>query len=151
MTGTPNKLDARGFTLIELLVVITIILIVSIVALPTVLPALSHRQASEATRIVQSAIVGARDSAIKTNRPSGIRLLPDPAWPTSYPASSATIDATLPLAANRIIPIASAPDYTEGLVIPIINPLNQLPSGFSIPNHYLMVKETVIARLGAPV
>ncbi len=45
-----------SFTLVELLVVITIILIVSAVALPTVLPALSHRQVSEAARILQAAL-----------------------------------------------------------------------------------------------
>ena len=43
----------RGFTLIELLVVILIILIVSAVLFPLVLPALSHRQVSEAARLLQ--------------------------------------------------------------------------------------------------
>ena len=41
----------HGFTLVEILVVIAIILIVSVLALPTVLPALSHRQVSESARI----------------------------------------------------------------------------------------------------
>src|SRR5262249_56107279 len=69
-----------GFTLIELLVVIFIILLVSAVALPTVLPALNHRQMSEAARILQGTLVGARDKAIHAGEPSGIRLLPDPAF-----------------------------------------------------------------------
>ena len=43
----------RGFTLIELLVVIVIILIISLLALPVIIPALSHRQVSEAARLVQ--------------------------------------------------------------------------------------------------
>ena len=68
----------RGFTLIELLVVMLIILLVSAVVLPTVLPAISHRQVSEAARILQGALVGARDTAINNNAPAGIRLLPDP-------------------------------------------------------------------------
>ena len=68
----------RGFTLIELLVVILIILLVSAVVLPTVLPAISHRQVSEAARILQGALAGARDTAINNNAPAGIRLLPDP-------------------------------------------------------------------------
>ena len=68
----------RGFTLIELLVVMLIILLVSAVVLPTVLPAISHRQVSEAARILQGALAGARDTAINNNAPAGIRLLPDP-------------------------------------------------------------------------
>ena len=71
----------RAFTLIELLVVIVIIGLVSAVALPVVLPALSHRQVSEAARILQGALAGARDSALHNGTPSGIRLLPDPAFP----------------------------------------------------------------------
>ena len=43
----------RAFTLVELLVVITIILLISAVALPTVLPAMRHRQVSEAARQLQ--------------------------------------------------------------------------------------------------
>ena len=72
--------DARrsGFTLIELLVVILIILLVSAVTLPSIISAMSHRQVSEAARILQAALVGARDSAIHNNAISGIRLLPDP-------------------------------------------------------------------------
>jgi prepilin-type N-terminal cleavage/methylation domain-containing protein len=103
-----------GFTLIELLVVITIILLVSAVALPTVLPALSHRQVSEAARILQAALVGARDAAIRDNAPSGIRLLPDPAL--SGLNAGGVLDNTLPLAYNRVIPIGIPPDYQEGLV-----------------------------------
>jgi prepilin-type N-terminal cleavage/methylation domain-containing protein len=104
-----------GFTLIELLVVILIILIISAVALPTIIPALSHRQVSEAARILQGALVGARDSAIHNNAPSGIRLLPDPAFPIQRLANG-TIDPSQILAANRIIPIEPAPSYREGLV-----------------------------------
>ena len=70
----------RGFTLIELLVVMLIILLVSAVVLPTVLPAISHRQVSEAARILQGALAGARDTAINNNAPAGIRLLPDPVF-----------------------------------------------------------------------
>ena len=109
-----SKSDA-GFTLIEILVVILIILIVSAVALPTLMYALSHRQVSEAAQILQGAFVGARDSAIHNNAPSGIRLLPDPAFPIQR-LSDGTIDPSQILAANRIIPIEPAPAYSEGLV-----------------------------------
>ena len=112
----------RGFTLIELLVVMLIILLVSAVVLPTVLPAISHRQVSEAARILQGALVGARDTAINNNAPAGIRLLPDPVLngqSLNAPGGTAgvsTLDPTRILASNRYIPIQLAPDYSEGLV-----------------------------------
>jgi prepilin-type N-terminal cleavage/methylation domain-containing protein len=104
-----------GFTLIELLVVITIILLVSAVALPVVLPALSHRQVSEAARLLQGALVGARDVAVRDDAPSGIRLLPDPIFNGLNPATG-LLDNRYPLAYNRIIPIGPAPEYYEGSV-----------------------------------
>ncbi len=105
----------RGFTLIELLVVIVIILIVSALVLPVVIPATRHRQVSEAARVLQGALVGARDQALKDNAPSGIRLLPDPAFPLVY-LPNGQLDPNQPLVSNRIIPIGNAPDYNEGRV-----------------------------------
>jgi prepilin-type N-terminal cleavage/methylation domain-containing protein len=95
------KKPRRGFTLIELLVAITIILVVSAVALPTVLPALSHRQVSEGTRILTSQLAGARDAAIRDNAISGIRLIADPTTPNSC---------------NRFLPITQPPAYGNGIV-----------------------------------
>src|SRR5271157_5698564 len=109
----------RGFTLIEPLVVMLIILLVSAVVLPTLIPAISHRQASEAARILQGALVGARDAAINTNSPAGIRLLPDPVFNGINP-STATLDPTRILASNRYIPIQLAPNYSEGKASVII-------------------------------
>jgi prepilin-type N-terminal cleavage/methylation domain-containing protein len=118
--------DRGGFTLIELLVVIAIILLVSAVALPTVLPALSHRQVSEAARTLQAVLAGARDAAIRDNNPSGLRLMPDPLFSGVQPVFLADgitpnpttlagrLDPSLPLAYNRIIPIGPAPEYSEG-------------------------------------
>ena len=108
--GTPPR---RGFTLVELLVVILIILLISAVALSTIGPAYGRRQNSEAGRILQGAIVGARDDAIHRNQASGIRLLPDPTYPLTY-LPNGQIDPTKILAYNRIIPIAAAPNYSEG-------------------------------------
>ena len=134
--------DARrsGFTLSELLVVIFIILLVSAVTLPSIISAISHRQASEAARILQAALVGARDSAIHNNAVSGIRLLPDPT--INGLNSSGVLDITLPLAMNRIVPLEAAPDYDEGKVSIIkdlalyspfpANPANS-PWGFPYP------------------
>jgi prepilin-type N-terminal cleavage/methylation domain-containing protein len=115
-----RKSKIRGFTLVELLVVITIILLITVAALPTVLPALSHRQVSEAARLIQAALVGARDDAIHNNAPSGIRLLPDPILSGINTNRNSPlvgrIDPTQILAVNRIIPIQTPPDYSEGHV-----------------------------------
>lgn len=112
-----------GFTLVELLVVIFIILIVSAAALPVVLPALNARQASEAARLLQGAIVGAQDAAVHANAPRGIRLMPDPAfpierYPDTDPNNPGGIRVDKILASNRIIPLEAAPDYSEGRLTP---------------------------------
>ncbi|MDG3003326.1 prepilin-type N-terminal cleavage/methylation domain-containing protein [Paludisphaera mucosa] len=101
--GGPVRIRA-GFTLIELLVVLVIVLIVSAAALPVVLPALNHRQVNESARLLQGAFVGAQDAAVHANAPRGVRLLPDPAIPTGSSI----------LAANRMVAIEPAPDYSEG-------------------------------------
>lgn len=122
--GPPGQLKLtttkmpRGFTLIELLVVIAIIVVVSAVALPTVISAMSHRQVSEGARILSAALAGARDAAIRDNSPRGIRLLPDPTFSGLNPTTG-LLDPAQALAANRILPIGSAPDYSEGLVTPM--------------------------------
>jgi len=130
-TGPCRRLRRGGFTLIELLVVILIILIISAVALPTIIPAISHRQVSEAGRILQGALNGARDAAVHNNAPTGIRLLPDPTFNGINPATG-LLSSALPLAANRIIPIQPGPVYSEGLVtvfIPAaISPTNPFTS-----------------------
>src|SRR5271165_1422620 len=111
----PADVRRPGFTLVELLVVILIILLVSAVTLPTVISAISHRQVSEAARVLQGALVGARDSAIHNNAISGIRLLPDPTINGIDPVTGA-LNPNLPLAMNRIVPLEAAPDYDEGMV-----------------------------------
>lgn len=114
-----------GFTLIELLVVVTIIILVSAVALPMVIPAFSHREVSAAARIVQGAIVGARDAAIRDNSPSGIRLLSDPAQANAY---------------NRMIPLMTPPSYSEGLIS--VYPANVYPATVTLGTLALVLEET---------
>ena len=110
-----GRASRAGFTLVELLVVILIILLVSAVTLPAIVSAMSHRQVSEAARILQAALVGARDTAIHNNAISGIRLLPDPTL-NGVNSSTGQLDITQPLAMNRIVPLDAAPDYNEGMV-----------------------------------
>jgi len=116
--STRFRRERTGFTLIELLVVMLIIMLISAVALPVILPALNHRQVSESARILQGALVGARDAAVHANAPRGIRLLPDPNLITfvTDPKSPlfGQVDQTQMLAANRIVALEPAPDYSEG-------------------------------------
>jgi len=142
------------------LVVILIILLVSAAALPVVIPAVSHRQVSESARILQGALAGAHDTAIHNGAPAGIRLLPDPLInginqdPTSQ--NYGLLDKSLPLAANRIIPIEPAADYGEGSVSIVLDqktgnsypfagafPYPNLVTG-NITNAVLMVEECPI-------
>ena len=141
--------------------VILIILLVSAVALPVVLPAMSHRQVSEAARILQGSLVGAQNSALHNASPAGIRLLPDPAFPLLYTTINGVtqIDPTQPLAANRIIPIAAAPEYSEGKISVV---LSGSPAQFTTVPQYpainggglyplgsvLMVEEVVVDHNG---
>jgi prepilin-type N-terminal cleavage/methylation domain-containing protein len=140
---------AGGFTLVELLVVVVIVLLVSAVALPVVLPALSHRQVSESARILQAALVGARDAAIRAHEPRGLRFLPDPVLTVPPLASAIAVTTSgnpivpgsnagsVMLAYNRFVPIEPAGDYSSGrinvtgglnaLSIPLIGALTGFP------------------------
>jgi len=129
-----GRATRQGFTLIELLVVMLIILLVSAVVLPTVIPAINHRQVSEGARILQGALAGARDTAINTGSPAGIRLLPDPVLNGVNP-NTGTLDGTRILAANRYVPIQLSPNYSEGKAS-VIQDTVALGSPFS-QNTYL--------------
>ncbi|MFO0889282.1 MAG: type II secretion system protein [Isosphaeraceae bacterium] len=104
---------ASGFTLIELLTVITIIAI----TLALLGPVLMHGSIAqrEAARLLQGTIAGARDAAIGSGRPRGIRLVPDPSFPLRR-LSNNQIDPSAILCASRIVSIESAPAYAEGRV-----------------------------------
>jgi prepilin-type N-terminal cleavage/methylation domain-containing protein len=136
----------RAFTLVELLVVLTIIAVVSAATLPVVLPALAHRQVSESARIVQAAIEGSRDAAIRANAPRGIRLIADPSLPAPL------------LAFNRILPIEPAPDYSEGRVSIVAGPnpaaatlpLLYAPTARAYPAETLRIEESRENATGAP-
>ncbi len=116
----------------------------------------ASRRGRVARRLGSSRGAGrARDSAIHNNAPSGIRLLPATTF-NGINASTGLLDPTLPLAADRIIPIEPAPDYSEGFVN-----LRSAPSNISVPypgpgggnypiyspnSSVLMIEESVYAN-----
>lgn len=119
----------RGFTLVELLVVLFIVLLISAVALPVIVPALTNRQIGEAGRVLQAALAGARDAAIHANAPRGLRLLPDPTL--SIPPGPNTPGV---LTFNRMVQIEPAPDYSEGRA--------QITGDGVIPDNLLLTYNT---------
>lgn len=108
-------MSRSAFTLIELLVVLVIIGIVSFFGVQVLFPMFSHRHVSEGARILQGAIAAARDEAVRTGSPSGIRLMPDSAFSGIDPATG-LLDPTRPLAASRLIPLVVPPNYNTGAI-----------------------------------
>ena len=109
-----SRSHVRGFTLVELLVVMVIILMVSVVVLPTLVATLDERGVVNGATLLQGALVGARDAAIASKAPAGIRLLLDPTLSTF--TATGQVDATKSLASNRWVPTSIPPVYTEGTV-----------------------------------
>ena len=100
-----------AFTLVEVLVVLLIILIATVAAVG-LYRGTGGRQVDEAARLLQASLAGARDQAIRTGRPSGVRLMVDTSVSQLRP--DGTPDPAGILAANRLVPIAAAPDYSDG-------------------------------------
>ncbi len=104
----------RGLTLIELLVVMAIILLLSAAVLPSVFAVLNQQEMLNATQLVQSTLAGVRDTAIRSGKARGVRLLLDP----EMNELQATPD--LPhggrVAANRMVFLEPAPNHSEGRV-----------------------------------
>ena len=111
-----------GLTLTELLVVIAIILLLSAATLPQAYVAFAEREVSEAASLVQANISLTRDRAAGTGQPQGIRFLPDPdLTDTSSGVAGGAV------ASNRMVALSTPPNYSEGMVIPIVEIYNAAP------------------------
>lgn len=81
--------------------VISIILLVSVVALPTIVSGLGERTLVSSVQALQGSLIAARDGAVLSGEPQGIRLMPS------------STDATM---FDRVVPLVIPPDYKAGLV-----------------------------------
>ncbi len=61
-------MNKNGFTLVEMLVVIAIIILVSVVAVPTITPFLKGQRLNKGARIVQASALAARTMAINSRK-----------------------------------------------------------------------------------
>lgn len=129
MTPARRPSAPRAFTLVELLIVTLIIVLLSAATIPVIIPAVNQRRVSEAANLVHSELSRARDDAVRSNAPRGIRLMPDAFDPTR----------PLVLTASRMIAIKPGPTYAEGLVtnVATIDPLYPDPVTFNIDPNYL--------------
>src|SRR5262245_58166700 len=100
----------RGFTLIELLAVMAIILITAVLVGP--LLSRNSLAMSEAARLVQGGLVGARDEAVHRNVLYGVRLVRNSSAPVRRLANGQIDPASL-LYADRLVPLEPAPSYSE--------------------------------------
>ncbi|TWU07647.1 pilus assembly FimT family protein [Stieleria varia] len=66
------KQTVRGFTLVELLVALTIAVVLTAIALPSVKDALRQNIVARAAAVVKGAFLNARAQAIRTGRPFGV-------------------------------------------------------------------------------
>ncbi len=91
MTTPRRQLARSGFTLIELLIVVTILIMVTVAAIPLLGPSTRGRQVREAARELSAYIAGARAKALEIGRPAGIWLERFPRPPAN--ASQADLQA----------------------------------------------------------
>lgn len=66
---------ARGFTLTEMLIVISIVILLAVVTIPIALRYSEGRRTRDASRTIQAVLAGARDRAMGSGFPVGIRLI----------------------------------------------------------------------------
>jgi prepilin-type N-terminal cleavage/methylation domain-containing protein len=91
-------MNKRGFTLVEMLVVISIIILVSVVAVPSITPFLRGQGLSKGARIVQASALATRSMAINSRK---TRLL---VFDSTYSKLSITDDNANVLEREEFLP-----------------------------------------------
>lgn len=127
-SASPRTARTRGFTLIELLIVILIIGLIGVATLPLALATWQQNTINLAARQLHAELSRARDTAVRNNKPAGIRLIPDRSRPGV-------------LTSSRMIAIEQGPDYSEGKVHyffegPYQPPVPPLPDASLGPDNY---------------
>ncbi len=97
----PTAAIHRGFTLVEMLVVIGIVLLIAVMTASAINLTISGDKVRAASRQVQSYLAGARDRAIYSKAPRGVRFLLDP-----------TNNRTV----TSMVYIAPTDDWTQGTI-----------------------------------
>jgi prepilin-type N-terminal cleavage/methylation domain-containing protein len=137
----PRMPRRSGVTLTELLVVIAIILLLSAAALPTAYVTFAERAVSEGASIVQANLSMTRDRAAGSGQPQGVRFLPDP---------DLTDLANGVLVSNRMVTLTTPPNYSEGLVVPVVEIFTPAATGLPIEIRRLAVYGAKTDNSGIP-
>lgn len=107
-TLEPNqpRFSRVGFTLVELLIVISLLLLIAVMTAGAINTTISGDKVRGGARQVQSFLAGARDRAIYSKSPRGVRFLLEP---TNDPTVSSRI-------CRSMVYIAPTDDWTQGTI-----------------------------------
>jgi prepilin-type N-terminal cleavage/methylation domain-containing protein len=141
----------NGFTLIELLIVMVIILLVSVLTLPTFVASLREHPQLSAAQLVQASVMQARDATVKAMARKrampvealteaealhGIRLVPEQVTRLA----DGTVDPSQPLVCSKVVPLAIPKAYINGRVS--IAPAAPYPASLTGGRPCLVLEES---------
>lgn len=138
-----------GFTLIELMVVVGLILLIAVMTASAINTSISGDKVRGGARQVQSFLAGARDRAIYSKAPRGVRFLLD-STDKSYP-SSRTV--------SSMVYIAPTDDWTQGTiqiewyggVVKAVRGFDNDTSGLALPTGWLNLYNQGLLKNGVRI